>query len=242
MGKLYLIGTPIGNLEDITLRAVKVLRSVSYALTERRTTTLKLWNKYKINTPLIVYREDNHDRIVSKIVDDIKQGKEIAIVSEAGMPGISDPGKKLVQAIYKEFNSLNIINVIPGPSAVVVAYLSFPILDQDFRFIGFFPRNIKQSMFFDDPFIKDWTKNKYTIIAFESPHRLLKTLKVLQDLESYYTKILNKEVMFTLGVAKELTKLYEEKHWGSVKDVYKKLAQGGVKGEYTLVIKPNVLE
>lgn len=223
-GILYVVGTPIGNLQDITFRAVKVLQMVDLIAAEDTRHTGKLLQYFQITTPQISYHEHNRLSRQEELLDFLRQGKAIALVTDAGMPGISDPGYELVKACIDKGIS---IVPIPGVTAVVTALAVSGLPTDRFVFEGFLPtknkeRNERLS------FIKDETR---TLIFYESPHRLSKTLT---DLASFLGK--DRQIV----LARELTKLHEEFWRGTIKQAIE-LYQGDKQpqGEFTLVVAGN---
>ena len=219
-GVLYVVATPIGNLEDITLRAIRILREVDLIAAEDTRHTKKLLDAYEITTPLISLHEHNEWEKSLQIIAKIKEGMNVAYVSDAGTPCVSDPGHKLVNFSHKE--NIRVIPV-PGPSAVITALsvAGFPV--DDFIFCGFLPaRENKRKMF-----LKLLKKEEMTIVFYESPKRFLSTL------EDIYEVLGNREIV----VARELTKIFEEIKQGKVIDFINKGAENKTKGEFTIVLQ-----
>lgn len=219
-GQLYVVGTPIGNLEDMTFRAVKTLQTVDLIAAEDTRHTGKLLQHFQINTPQISYYQHNQQRRIPELLNLLQQGKAIAIVTDAGMPGISDPGYELVKACVET----NILVIpIPGVSASITA-LSVSGLDSDqFVFEGFLPtkgKNRKQRL-------AALKAENRTIILYESPHRLRQTLKDLLE-------ILDPQKSIVIG--RELTKRYETIWRGNLQDAEQFYRETEPKGEFTLVI------
>jgi 16S rRNA (cytidine1402-2'-O)-methyltransferase len=217
-GTLYLVGTPIGNLEDITLRALRVLGAVSLIAAEDTRHTRKLLDHYKIQKPIISYFEHNEAARVARLVERL-QFDDVALVSDAGMPGISDPGYDLIQAALA--SNVRVVPV-PGPSAPIVALAASGLPTDRFLYLGFLPRraNERRRLF------ASVREEPGTLVAFESPHRIV---EALQDAES------------ELGdrpatVARELTKLHEEFIRGSLSDVARRLQAHPPRGEMTLLV------
>ena len=221
LGTLYIVGTPIGNLEDITLRAIRILKSVDMIAAEDTRHTAKLLNHFQINTPKISYHQHNCVTRQNELLSKLKQGNIIALVSDAGMPGISDPGHDLVCLCIAE----NIpIVPIPGPTAVVTALVTSGLPSNRFVFEGFLPIKfqIRQER------LNLLKKEPRTIVVYESPHRLLKTL-------IDFVKIFGNDRQIVLG--RELTKYYEEFWRGSLKEAVLHYQQNkNIKGEFTLVL------
>lgn len=228
MGNLYIVGTPIGNLNDMTSRAIDVLKQVDIILCEDTRNSLKLLNHFNIKNKLISYHKFNEKDKVSFVLDSLKSGKNIALISDAGMPCISDPGYVLVKKAQKE--NISVIGV-GGISASVTA-LSISGLNSDcFTFYGFFPRESKDK----NKLIEEIKKsNVKTYIFYESPKRIIKTLEYL----------LNTLGDIKISVSKELTKLNEKTYYGTVSTVLDKLKQDdkAAFGEYTFIIEKDIFE
>ena len=222
MGKLYLVGTPIGNLEDITLRAIRILQSVDLIAAEDTRRTGKLLQHLAISTPQISYNEHNHHSRIQELINRLQQGASLALVTDAGMPSISDPGVELVQAAIA--HQITVIP-IPGPTAVISALAASGLPTDRFIFEGFLP--LKQSD--RQARLELFRSETKTIVLYEAPHRILKTLKDLLAVVGDRREIV---------LARELTKIHEE-FWrgniGEAIDLYTNERQP--KGEYTLVIK-----
>ena len=233
-GVLYIVATPIGNLEDLSLRALRILKEVDLILCEDTRTTRKLLSHYDIHTPVLSYHQHSRLQKIEYIVDQLRQGKNLALVSEAGTPSISDPGCKLVGKLaslqvdreenfktYKLKNLQTKIIPIPGPSALV-ASASISGLPMDrFLFLGFLPRKKKRKKFLE--IIK---KSKFPIIFYESPYRIIKTLEELQEI------LKDREVV----VCRELTKKFESVYRGSIAEVLRELKADKIKGEFVIII------
>jgi 16S rRNA (cytidine1402-2'-O)-methyltransferase len=217
---LYIVATPIGNIKDITLRAIEVLKSVDLILCEDTRETKKLLNYYGIKKPLLSYYREIEKRRVNKVIELLKEGKEIALVCDRGTPGISDPAYILVKEVYK--NNLK-VSPVPGPSALTasLSISGFP-LDRVY-FYGFLPKkeNEKRKIF------EKWKNMDETIVFFESVHRIEKTINLLCEI------IPEKEIC----ICRELTKIFEEIIRGKIKDVYEIFKKEKKKGEFVLIIK-----
>ena len=220
MGVLYLCATPIGNLEDITFRCLKVLGEVDVIAAEDTRRTIKLLNHYEMSKPLTSYHEHNKKTKGEEIIALLSEGKKIALVSDAGMPCISDPGEDLViQCIEKGIR----IVPIPGATASLTA-LSISGFDTErFVFEGFLPRKGKER----EERLNEIAGENKTIILYEAPHRLLKTLK---DLEKYLG---NRNI----SVSRELTKKFEETIRINLREAIEEFSQRDIKGEFVLVIE-----
>ncbi|MCK4525212.1 MAG: 16S rRNA (cytidine(1402)-2'-O)-methyltransferase [Candidatus Andersenbacteria bacterium] len=221
MPNLYIIATPIGNLEDITLRALRVLKDVNIILCEDTRHTKKLLAKYEINTPTISYHQHSKLNKINKIVDLLECGKNLALVSDAGTPGISDPGNQLIKYLIENKIDVEIIP-IPGPSAVISALSVSGFPTDNFIFMGFVPHKKGRQTFF-----KNIAEEKRTVAFYESPHRIL---KALDSMQKFFPK---KEIV----VCRELTKIYETVYRGKAKDIKKTLTPDQVKGEFVVVAR-----
>lgn len=220
MGTLYIVATPIGNLEDITLRALRVLREVDLIAAEDTRKTLKLLSHYEIKKPLESYHRHTERGKLEKILDAL-QNRNVALVSEAGMPGISDPGQQLIAAAIGR--GIPVVPV-PGPSALLTALVVSTLPTDRFLYLGFLPR-VKSDR---RKLLESVAALPYTLVAFEAPHRLLATLS---DMEN----ILQGRFM---AAARELTKIYEEVVRGSISEVKSHFTAKQPKGEFTLVVGP----
>lgn len=218
MFTLFLVGTPIGNLEDITLRALRVLREVSLIAAEDTRTTGRLLKHYEIETPLVSFHEYSGEGRVAELVQQLQQG-DVALVSDAGMPGLSDPGYRLVQAALEAGVR---VSPIPGPSAVVAALVSSGLPTDSFLFLGFLPRQQTARR----AALERVAEETISLVAFEAPHRLL---DFLQDV----VEVLGDRQVV---VARELTKLYEEIWRSSAGEALAHFRESDVRGEITVVI------
>jgi 16S rRNA (cytidine1402-2'-O)-methyltransferase len=219
-GLLYIVATPIGNLEDITLRAIRILKEVDLIAAEDTRHTKKLLNAYQITTPLISLHEHNEREKSALIIAKIKVGKNVAYVSDAGTPCISDPGYQLVN--FAQTENIRIIP-IPGPSAVITALSAAGFPADNFVFCGFLPaRENKRRLFLES--LKD---EERAIVFYESPSRFISTLKDISEIMG------NREIV----VARELTKIFEEIKRGEVFDFIQSDNQNKAKGEFTVILK-----
>ena len=219
-GKLYIVATPIGNLEDITLRALNILKSVDLIAAEDTRHTLKLLNYYEITKPLISYHRHNEDTKKDILIEKLKNGENISLVSDAGTPGICDPGEAVIKQAIDE--NIDIIP-IPGACAFVNALIGSGIETNEFTFLGFLPLNKKLRR----EKLKEIKESNKTTIIYEAPHKLKNTMVDLQ-------KILeNRKIV----LARELTKIHEEFIRGTVTDIAEKLDE--LKGEFVIVIEKN---
>lgn len=222
-GKLFLVATPIGNLEDITFRAIKVLKEVDIIAAEDTRHTLKLLNYYEISKPLISYHRHNEDIKSDVLISKLLEGNNIAIVTDAGTPGISDPGEEIVKEAIK--NNIDIIP-IPGACALINALIASGLNTKEFAFFGFLPLNKKNR----ETIFNKIKKEEKTVILYEAPHKLTKTL------EDILKNIGNVECV----LARELTKIHEEFIRASVSDLLKEIQEP--KGEYVILLDLNNLK
>ncbi|OHA26456.1 MAG: 16S rRNA (cytidine(1402)-2'-O)-methyltransferase [Candidatus Taylorbacteria bacterium RIFCSPHIGHO2_02_FULL_46_13] len=222
----YVVGTPIGNLEDITMRAIAVLSSVDLVLCEDTRVTSRLLERYHIQTPMLSYHTHSGASKVTAILKLLEAGKSVALVSDAGTPGISDPGSVLVAAVREKFPLLPII-AIPGPSAVAAALSISGLPSSDFLFLGFLPHKKGRETLF-----KEILASKRTTVFYESPHRILKTLEKLNTLLSPKRHVM---------VARELTKVYESIVAGSAPEVLTHFKEHAdqVRGEFVVMVGPD---
>ena len=220
-GILYMVGTPIGNLNDISPRAINILANVSFIACEDTRQTRKIMQKYGISNNLISFNKENSFNKIPKLITDLKAGKSIAVVSDAGMPGISDPGEILVNRVKTE--AIDVI-CIPGACAAITALVSSGMPSSKFVFEGFLPkRKIDR-----EKILLEISKSQKTTIIYESPHRLKKLLKELYDFCGGDREIL---------IARELTKKFEEHIGNNINNVIEFFKGKEVIGEITLVIK-----
>lgn len=218
-GKLYIVGTPIGNLDDITIRAINTLKDVDIILAEDTRQTLKLLNHFEISKHMISYHRHNEDEKTDKIVGLLNEGKNLALVSDAGMPIISDPGQNLIKYLVKN-NYL--VEVVPGVTAFVTAIVKSGLDSTRFTFEGFLSVNKKQRK----ERLKTLVNETRTMIFYEAPHKILSTLK---DMYEYFG---NRDIC----IARELTKIHEEYRYTNFKDAIINIEENGIKGEIVLVI------
>lgn len=219
-GILYIIATPIGNLEDITLRAIRILKEVDLIAAEDTRHTLKLLNHLEISKPLISYHRHNEEIRTEELIKELKTGKNIGLVSDAGTPGICDPGEEIIKKCIEE--SIKVVP-IPGACAMINALITSGISTKEFIFLGFLPLN-KKSRKEKLEEIKNANK---TIILYEAPHKLKSTLNDLSLILEDRSVVL----------ARELTKIHEEYIRGTVKELMEKT--DNLKGEMILIIEKN---
>ena len=224
--RLYIIPTPIGNLKDITLRALEILEKVDIIYCEDTRKTIKLLNHYNIKNKLKSYHEHNENFRKEEILNELENGLNIAIVSDAGMPGISDPGHIIIKYLLENNKE---VEVLPGATASITALVVSGMDSTRFTFLGFFPREKKEMI----NFIDILRKIDNTSIIYESVHRIKNTLKILgiEFPERY------------IVVCRELTKLHEEKIRGKCKDVYDIFKdKENIKGEFVLILDKAEIE
>ena len=217
---LYIVGTPIGNLEDTTFRAIQTLQKVDLIAAEDTRHTSKLLQHFHIRTPQLSYHQHNEQSRIPELIEKLNQGKTIALVTDAGMPGISDPGYELVKACVEE--NISIVP-IPGVTASITALCASGLPTNKFIFIGFLPTKIKLR----EEQLEKLSNLLETIVLYESPYRLLQTLEDLGKILGENRKIV---------LARELTKLHEEFWRGTVGEAVIHYQNNQPKGEFTLVI------
>lgn len=222
-GKLFLVATPIGNLEDITFRAINILKGVDIIAAEDTRHTLKLLNHYEISKPLISYHRHNEEVKSDILINKLLEGNNIAIVTDAGTPGISDPGEEVVKEAIK--NNIEVIP-IPGACALVNALIVSGLNTKEFLFLGFLPLNKKNR----DNALNKIKKANSTVILYEAPHKLIKTL---QDLLKNVGDI-------NCVLAKEITKIHEEFIRGNISNLLEQIQEP--KGEYVILLDLNNIE
>lgn len=224
LGTLYVVATPIGNLEDITLRAIRTLKEVDYVLCEDTRTTQNLLNKYQIQTKTISYNTHSTKNKESLIFNLLRNGKNLALVSDAGTPCISDPGVLLVLQVKEEFKEGVKVIPIPGPSALVSALSVCGIPSPEFIFLGFLPHKKGRKTLFNEI-----CGSKRTIVFYESPHRILKTLNSLKDCLPQSRKIV---------IAREISKQFEEFVSGNIEEIFNYFNSNSEKnrGEFVVIV------
>ena len=220
-GFLYIVGTPIGNLNDLSVRAINILKNVSIVACEDTRQTKKIMHKYEFSNNLISFNKHNSHNKTSKLIDDLKVGKSIALVSDAGMPSICDPGEELINKARSL--GLNII-CIPGPCAATTALVSSGFPSSKFIFEGFLPKKKIDR----EKILFEISKNDKTTIIFESPHRLKKLINELMKFCGGEREI---------QISRELTKKYEEHIGHNIYEVQKLLEGREILGEITVIIK-----
>jgi 16S rRNA (cytidine1402-2'-O)-methyltransferase len=217
---LYIVPTPLGNLKDITLRSIEVLNSVDFILCEDTRTSSKLLSHYNIQKPISPYHQHNEHKIVQHLVDQLLEGKTIALITDAGTPGISDPAFLLVRECVK--NNIT-VETLPGATAFVPALINSGLPASRFAFEGFLPlKKGRQTL------IKKLSEDDRTLIFYESPMRLVKTL---HDFITFFGADRK------CSVSRELTKMFEENFRGSLQEVHDYFAEKNVKGEVVIVVE-----
>lgn len=217
---LYLVATPIGNLSDITFRAIEILKKVDYILCEDTRHSLVLLNHYEISKRLKSYHKFNENQEAQEILANLQEGQEIALISDAGTPGISDPGSHLVKLCIE--NNIPVTS-IPGPCAAIQALSCSGFSTDRFQFRGFLPKKSKELK----ECLSELISYEGTTICYESPHRLLQTVQLICELDPQHE----------LVIARELTKKFEESLRGTAKDLLIILTEKKVKGEIVLLLK-----
>ena len=220
-GVLYVVGTPIGNLSDISFRALNIFKNVSLIACEDTRQTRKIMRKFELRNNLISFNKHNSNKKISKMINDLNLGKSIALASDAGMPSICDPGEDLIREARS--NGINVV-CIPGPCAVTTALVSSGLPSSKFIFEGFLPKKNSER----EKILLEISANEKTTILFESPHRLKNLLIKLREICGGEREI---------SVSRELTKKYEENIGNNIDEVIGYLEKKEVIGEITLVIK-----
>jgi 16S rRNA (cytidine1402-2'-O)-methyltransferase len=220
MGTLYVVGTPIGNLEDMTFRAVRILQSVDVIAAEDTRHTGKLLQHFQIKTPQLSYHEHNRNERLPQLLSQLGEGKAIALVTDAGMPGISDPGYELVKACIEE--GIQVVPV-PGATASITALAAAGLPTDRFVFEGFLPASGQERQ----KRLESLPSESRTFILYESPHRIRQTLQDLAECLGQYRPIV---------LAREITKLHEEFWRGTIRDAIAHYTQHEPRGEFTLVV------
>ena len=222
-GKLYLVATPIGNLEDITLRALRVLKEVDLIAAEDTRQTLKLLNHYEINKPLISYHRHNEETKSEILIEKLRNGENIALVSDAGTPGICDPGEEVIKKAIED--NIEVIP-IPGACAMINALIVSGISTKEFEFLGFLPLNKKLRR----QKLKEIENSSKTIIIYEAPHKMKTTLGDLKEI------LKDRKIV----LARELTKIHEEFIRKSIDELLSEIDT--IKGEMILIIEGNKID
>jgi len=225
MGALYIVSTPIGNLEDITLRALSVLKEVDFIAAEDTRHSLKLLSHYGISKPMISYWGEKEKIKSVEILEKLHSGRSVALISDAGTPGISDPGAVLIKKAIEE--KIQVIS-IPGPSALIAALSLSGLPTNEFTFIGFLTsKKIRRQKV-----LKNLSLEPRTLIFYEAPHRVLETL---EDMEKIFAER-------KAALAKEITKIHEAVLRGSISEILGKLEKTTIAGEYIIVLEGKTAE
>lgn len=221
-GALFVVGTPIGNLEDITLRALRVLKEVDVIFCEDTRVTAKLLARYEIKKPLVRCDEKQELAASKKAIDLLSEGKSVALVTDAGTPGISDPGTRLVREVRDALGASVSILAIPGPSAITAALSIAGVNAREFLFLGFLPHKKGRQTA-----LKSIADSTHTVVLYESPHRILKLCRELRD------HIGDREIF----MLRELTKTFESRYKGSAGDIAAQLeAAQQDRGEFVVIV------
>jgi len=221
MATLYIVATPIGNLEDITFRALRVLMEADLILCEDTRVTKKLLAHFNIKKPLLSYHQHSRLSRINEIVNYLKEGKNVALVSDAGTPGIQDPAGKLIVEVEAQLKGAVKIVPVPGPSALITLASVAGLNMDKFIFLGFLPTKKGREKIF-----KEIKLMKQPVIFFESPHRILKTLRSLAEV------VPNKYLV----VGRELTKVFETIYRGRAEDILAQLKDSQVRGEFLVIV------
>lgn len=224
-GMLYLCATPIGNLEDITFRVLRTLKEVDLIAAEDTRNSIKLLNHFEIKTPMTSYHEYNKIEKAYQLVEKLREGKNIALITDAGTPGISDPGEDLVRICYEEGIP---VTSLPGPAACITALTMSGLPTRRFAFEAFLPRDKKERA----DVLGSLSDETRTIIIYEAPHHLVKTLEELHEVLG------NRR----LSICRELTKRYEEKTLTTIEDSLIFYRDNEPRGEYVLVLEGKTFE
>src|SRR3989344_570225 len=229
---LYIVATPIGNLEDITLRAISVLRSADFILAEDTRVTKILLDKYNIQKPMISYHQHSKIQKIEQIIDMLKEGKTLALVSDAGTPGINDPGSYLVMKALEAIPDLKVVP-IPGPNAAMSALSVSGFPSDKFVFLGFPPHKKGRQTFF-----KKIGEMEETVVFYESKHRIAKALQELKEISQ--VGALPAQAGRPMLVAREITKQFETIYRGTVDQIMLKLSshKNNLLGEFVVVVGP----
>jgi len=250
MSTLYIVGTPIGNLEDISLRALRILREVDFILCEDTRVTQGLLNRYEIKNKTISFHQHSDERKMEQVLGFLGEGKKLALVTDAGTPGISDPGGKLVQAVINKYGEDVKIESVPGPSAVTAALSISGLPTDNFLFMGFPPHKKGRQTF-----LEKIIDSSDPVVVYESKHRILKFLDELNDLnrkiekenaaidlmDDYAKKkkgIKKKQQVTSVVVCREISKMHETVYRGNLDDISKKIKDNkdDQRGEFVVIV------
>ena len=224
-GKLSVIATPIGNLEDVTLRALRVLKEADSILCEDTRVTKKLLSHYEITTPTLSFHSNSGDAKVERILGLLEEGKHVALVSDAGTPGVSDPGSELLSKVRDTFGDEVVIEAIPGASALAAALSISGLKVSTFTFYGFLPQKKGR-----ETLLSFIAKDEQASVFYESPHRILKAVAALES---------KLEASRRIGIYRELTKLHEESVIGTPQEILLHFAEhpDRVRGEFVVIVE-----
>jgi 16S rRNA (cytidine1402-2'-O)-methyltransferase len=226
-GKLYIVATPIGNLKDITIRAIETLKHIPFILAEDTRESKKLLNQYDIETPLVSYRDQNHDKMIGKIIEKLDMGLDLSLVSDNGTPLISDPGYKLVRELRNKGYE---IIPIPGPSALTSAISIAGLPTDRFLFLGFLPKSDSKRI----KIIKNSLKLECTLIIYESPNRIFDLLELIKGIDP----------ALYVSAVRDMTKVREAAYTDSVIEVIKKLEKENLRenphGEWVILVSAKI--
>jgi 16S rRNA (cytidine1402-2'-O)-methyltransferase len=261
MTTLYIVGTPIGNLEDISLRALRILGEVDFILCEDTRVTRKLLEKYNIKTPTVSFHQHSNEREIEKLLGYLEEGRDLALVTDAGTPGISDPGGKLVEKVLEKFGEKVKIESVPGPSAVTAALSISGLPTDKFIFMGFPPHKKGRQTFIEKIF-----RNDYPVVVYESKHRIIKFLEELREfnkkINNDFTEVsehkarnrwqkqnfpfqskeeslpLAPRLLQSIVVCRELSKMHETVYRGDIDYIINKIKESkdDQKGEFVVII------
>lgn len=241
MSILYIVATPIGNLEDISMRAIRILSEVDFVLCEDTRVTSRLLNHYDIKTKTISFHQHSDEKKMDYAVELLSQGKNLALVSDAGTPGISDPGGKLVEAVLERLGDDVQVESVPGPSAVTAALSISGISTDKFVFMGFPPHKKGRQTF-----IFNILKSEYPVVVYESKHRIIKfleELKVMSDAHNRDDVELDKKTpklkkVSSIVVCRELSKMHETVYRGDLESITEKIKENkdDQRGEFVVIV------
>ncbi|MDX1607954.1 MAG: 16S rRNA (cytidine(1402)-2'-O)-methyltransferase [Candidatus Spechtbacterales bacterium] len=223
MSKLFIVATPIGNLQDITLRALHTLKESDFILCEDTRVTKKLLNHYEIDTPTISYHHHSSDKKTEEILQLLKEGKTLSLATDAGTPGISDPGNELIATLLEDLGDKLSVAPIPGPSALTAAASISAMPMNEFIFLGYPPKKRKRKKFFERVVSSD-----IPVILYESVHRIIKTLEEIEQIA---------KDKYDVMVAREITKQFESIYRGTFEEVLEQLQKDKVKGEFVIILR-----
>ncbi len=223
MGKLFVVATPIGNLNDLSKRALETFSSADLILAEDTRVTQKILNSFNINAPVRRYNEHRPEKTFEEVKKLFREGRSVALVSDSGTPGVSDPGGKLVEFVRRNIPEADVV-VIPGPSAVAAALSVSGMPANEYTFLGYPPAKNKRKKFFE----RVGGIETRPVVLYESPHRLLRTLNELEDAMGEETDVF---------IAREMTKIYEEHFRGSLEEAIRHFEDGEVRGEFVIIIR-----